>query len=200
VTLLFAEEMEKHWPGAQTNDSPWLTASEMARRLAHAPFDERRVGEEMRARLRPPPFNAQRNFRERDERWSAALAALAAPPANFISNYQAAVVLAPADRLLHASFAKLLEAAGKSADEAMQWAEVSRLLPHSPEGWPSLGRLARLYGDAARAKKFLQEALKQEPDAVDEFHETLRLRPNDERAQRMLEQATRSAAGAGAGR
>ena len=172
VALLFAEELEKHWPGGRTNNSAWLTEAEVARRLAYATFDERRVGEEMRARLQQPPFNAQSNFRQRDERWRAVLAALSAPPSSCVSNYQAAAVLAPDDWLLHANFARVLEAAGDNLDAAAQWTEVAHILPDSPEGWANLGRLARLGGDSTHAVNFIQEALKQQPDSVETLTES----------------------------
>ena len=167
MALLFAAELERHWPGARANDLPALTKAEVARRLAYTGFDQRRVGEEMRARLEQPPFNAQSNFRERDQRWAAALAVLSRPPASYVSNYQAALPLASADWVLRADFARLLEATGDSHGAASQWAEVSRLLPHSPEPWANLGRLARLSGDSARARDFLQTALKEQPDSVE---------------------------------
>jgi tetratricopeptide (TPR) repeat protein len=167
LALLFARELERHWPEARTNQSPWLTEAELARRLAYTAFDEQRVGEEMRARLQQPPFNAQSNFRARDEHWRAILATLSSAPASCVSNYQAAVALAPEDWLLCANFARLLEAAGDNSTAAVQWAEVSRLLPHSPEGWANLGSLARMAGDTERARNFLETALKQYPDSVE---------------------------------
>lgn len=166
LALLFAEEMERHWPESQTNNMPWLSEAEVAQRLAWTGFDERRIGEEMRARLQQPPFNSQSNFRARDERWRDTLASLSAPPARYISNYQAAIALTPEDWLLHANFAALLEDAGNNSGAAAQWAEVARLMPHSPEGWANLGRFAELAGDSERAKTFLEEALKQQPDSV----------------------------------
>ena len=167
LALLFGAELERHWPGTRTNDVPWLTEAEVKRRLADTGFDERRIGEEMRARLQQPPFNSQSNFRARDERWRATLAALSAPPASCRSNYEAAVALGPEDWVLRANFARLLEAAGDNPGGATQWAEVGRLLPHSPEPWANLGRLARLAGDPERANSFLQQALAQQPDSVE---------------------------------
>jgi tetratricopeptide (TPR) repeat protein len=166
VALLFAAEVEKHLSGTRINDSPWLTEAELAQRLAYTAFDEHRVGEEMRARMQQPPFNTQSNFRARDQRWRATLAALSAAPATCVSNYQAAVARAGEDWLLHANFARVLEAAGDNTNAATQWAEVSRLLPHSPEGWANQGRLARLAGDTTRAHNFLRTALKEQPESV----------------------------------
>lgn len=167
LALLFAAEIERHWPGEATNHSPWLTQAEVARRLAYTGFDERRIGEEMRARLQQPPFTTQSNFRVRDNRWREALAALSVPAATYISNYQAAIALAPGDWLLHADFAALLEEAADNSGAAAQWAEVSRLMPHSAEGWANLGRFAQLAGNTERAKGYLQEALRQQPDSVE---------------------------------
>jgi tetratricopeptide (TPR) repeat protein len=167
LALLFAAEMERHWPGGRTNDRPWLARTEVARRLACTEFDERRTDGEMRARLRQPPFNAQSNFRARDERWGAAIAALSAPAADCVSNYLAAVALAPGDWLLHAGFARVLEAAGDRPGAAGEWTAVSRLLPHSAEAWVNLGRLASLAGDTQRARECLEEALRQQPDSAE---------------------------------
>jgi Flp pilus assembly protein TadD/lysophospholipase L1-like esterase len=167
VASLFAEELERHWPGTRTNQLPWLTEPEVARRLAYTGFDEQRVGEEMRARMQQPPFNTQSNFRARDEHWRATLAALPSAPTGCVSNYQAAVALAPEDWLVRANFARLLEAADDNSSAATQWAEVSRLLPHSPEGWANLGSLARTAGDTEHARNFLQKALEQDPNSVE---------------------------------
>jgi tetratricopeptide (TPR) repeat protein len=166
VARLFAAGVEKRWPGARTNDSPWLTEAEVARRLACTGFDEGHVAEEMRARLQRTPFTEQSNFRARDERQGAMIAALSAPAAGGATNYQAAAALAPGDWVLHANFGRLLMAAGDNSNAAMECAEVTRLVPHSAEGWANLGRLARLAGETGRAKDCLQEALKQQPDSV----------------------------------
>ena len=171
LAVLFAAEVEKHWPGAQAQASPWLSEAEVARRLAFTDFDRRRVGEEMRARLQQAPFNTQSNFRQRDERWRETLSALSTPPAGFGASYQAATTLSPEDWLIHANFARLLEAAGDNPGATAQWMEVTRLLPHAPQAWASLGRLARAAGNEARAGEFLREGLKRRPDSVETLTE-----------------------------
>ena len=172
VALLFAAELEKHWPGGRTNNLPWLTKAQVAQQLAWTEFDERRVGEEMRVRLQQPPFNAQSNFRSREDAWQTTLSALTNRAVTCVSNYQAAVALAPADVLIHAHFARVLEASGDNAGAAAQWSEVSRLLPHSAQGWANLARLARMRGDAEPARGFIREALKQQPDSVETLTES----------------------------
>lgn len=69
-----------------------------------------------------------------------------------------------------------------------RWANLPRQCDSNP-GWAE----ARLnYGVAlARAGRYTE--------AVEEFRETLRLQPQDERAQQMLEQAARSMRTGGAG-
>ena len=171
VAVLLATELEKHWPGAPATASLWLSESEVARRLAFTEFDQRRVDLEVRARLQQRPFIAQSNFRRRDDYWRKNIDSLAAPPASFCSNYLAAVAIAPKDWVLHAHFAGLLEAANDSPRALEQWLEVTRLLPHYTQAWASLGQLARLAGDPARADAYLREGLKQQPDSVETLTE-----------------------------
>jgi tetratricopeptide (TPR) repeat protein len=171
LAVMFATEVEKHWPGTQAPASPWLSEAEVARRLAFTDFDQRRIDSEMRARLQQPPFTAQSNFRLRDEHWRETIAALSAPPASFSSNYLDAVAMAPEDWLLHANFARLLEAVEDKPRAIAQWLEVTRLLPHYTTAWASLGHLARISGDQAHAEEYLKEGLKQQPDSVETLTE-----------------------------
>lgn len=166
VARLFAAEVERHWTGETTNGLPWLTEAEVAWQLAYTDFDQAIIAEEMRARLRRPPFTAQSNFRERDEHWVATITALSSPLEACASNYQAAVAAAPGDWVLRANFGRLLMTTGNNSAAARECAEVTRLLPHSAEGWANRGRLARLAGEPSRAREFLQTALKLRPDSV----------------------------------
>lgn len=166
VARLFAAELERHWSGARTNDLPWLTEAEIAQRLAFTDFDQRLIGEEMRTRLRRPPFTAQSNFRARDERWGATIDSLSTPLVDCASNYQAAVTAAPGDWVLHAHFGRLLMTAGNYSVAAVENAAVTRLLPHSAEGWVNFALPSRLAGETIRAKESLQEALKLQPDSA----------------------------------
>jgi len=172
LAVEFANELEKHWPGASSSAAPWPAEAEVERRLAFTDFDQRRVDAVMRARLQQPPFTAQSNFRARDEHWRETIAALSAPPAADSSNYEAAIALAPDDWVLHADFAQLFEAAGDNSRATEQWLAVTRLLPHSPEAWDNLGRLARLAGNLEAAAGYLKEALKQQPDSVETLTES----------------------------
>lgn len=167
MARLFAAEIETRWPGTPTNNLPWLTEAEVAQRLAYTAFDKWRVTAEMRGRMQEPPFKTQSNFRARDDRWAATLAADKAVSSSIcISNYQSAVALAPNDWVLRANFTRLLMSVGDDSRAAIECAEVTRLMPHMAEGWANRARLARLAGDTRRAKDFFEEALKQQPDSI----------------------------------
>lgn len=168
AAALFAAAVEKALFGsAPPGSKVWLAESEVGRRLAFTDFDRERVGEEMRARLRQPPFSSQINFPERDEQWQQRLAALRALPTKFLPDYRAAVALAPDDWVLHAHFGRLLEAAGDASGATAQWQEVRRLLPHEPDAWFHLGDLAYSAARYAAADGLFREALKRRPDATE---------------------------------
>jgi len=199
VAGLFAAEIENKLSSrASSPSAPSLAEAEVARRLALTDFDRRRIAEEMRLRLRQPPFSSQLNALARDEQWQESLARLEAPPARFVAEYQAATVLAPKDWVLRANFGRLLEAAGDGSGAAVQWQEVANLLPDEPDPWFHLGNLAYDAGSYPRAQDLFREALKRKPDclealnglglslvaqgqakeAIGEFRKALRLSPS----------------------
>lgn len=168
VAALFAAEIEKKLTGlASSSRAPLAAEAEVARQLALTDFDRRRIGEEMRLRLRQPPFASQINSRTRDEKWQATLASLAAPSVRFIGEYEAALGLAPEDWVLRANYGRLLEAAGDAPAAARQWQEVARLLPHEPDSWFQLGNLAHNARSFAQAQDLFWEALKRKPDCLE---------------------------------
>lgn len=171
LAILFASELEKRWPGVRNNSSPWLTEAEVRRRLAFTDFDQRRVASEVRARLQQPPFSTQSNFRQRDELWRERIAGLSTPVLASASNYEAAIALSPQDWLLHANYARLLEAAGDNDQAAAQWHAVAGLLPHAAQAWANLGHLARVAGNTSQAENFLREGMKEQPDSVETLTE-----------------------------
>ena len=168
VAALFAAEIEKKLTGlAASSAAPWPAEADIARQLALTDFDRRRVGEEMRLRLRQPPFASQLNSQTRDEKWQATLARLEAPPARFIGEYQDALELAPEDWVLRANYGRLLEAAGDAPAATLQWQAVARLLPHEPDSWFHLGNLAYDARTFAQAQRLFEEALKRKPDSLE---------------------------------
>ncbi len=167
LAALFVPEVERALFGNHPSSFPLLAEAEVARRLGFTDFDRRRVLEEMRMRLQQPPFVSQSNFQERDGRLREALAAPAAPPAELVPEYRAALALAPDDSVLHAGFGRLLEAAGDGPGAAAQWKEVARLLPHEPEAWFQLGNFEHSAGRPAEAARFFQEALARKPNCTE---------------------------------
>lgn len=168
VAALFAAEIEKKLTGSASSiRAPLLAETEVGRQLALTDFDRRRIGAEMQLRLRQPPFNSQINSRTRDEKWQETLTRLEAPPARFVGEYQTALKLAPEDWVLHANFARLLEAAGDEPAAALQWQAVVRLVPQEPDAWFKLGNLAYNEGSFTQAQGFFQEALNRQPDLIE---------------------------------
>jgi len=168
VAALFAAEIEKKLTGlASSSGAPLPAEADVARQLALTDFDRRRVAEEMRLRLRQPPFASQLNSRSRDEKWQETLALPEAPPARLIGEYQAALGLAPEDWVLRANYGRLLETAGDAPAATLQWQEVARLLPYEPDAWFHLGNLAYNARSFAQAQGLFREALKRKPDCLE---------------------------------
>jgi tetratricopeptide (TPR) repeat protein len=168
VAALFAAEIEKKLTGiAASSDAALPAEADIARQLALTDFDRRRVGEEMRMRLRQPPFAAQLNSKARDESWQETLARLKAPPERFIGEYQAALEFAPEDWVLRANYGRLLEAAGDEPAAALQWQAVARLMAFEPDSWFHLGNLAYDARTFAQAQRLFEEALKRKPDFLE---------------------------------
>jgi len=196
LAMLLVPAVERELFG-HSDAEPGVTEAEVARQLAFTDFDRERVDEEMRLRLRQPPFSSQSNSQERDRRWQSRIEALHASPKGCAPEYREAVAQAPDDWVLHANFGGLLEAADDSTGASNQWREVSRLLPHKGEAWFHLGNLAYSAGAYNDAREFFQQALLRNPtspealsglglceaemgranDALRDFETALRLNP-----------------------
>jgi Flp pilus assembly protein TadD len=84
---------------------------------------------------------------------------------------------------IHFELGRALARVGREAEALGEFAQAVRLKPELADAHLN-------YGVAlARSRRF--------SEAVAEFRETLRLNPRDQRAQRMLEQAARSAGSGG---
>ncbi|SPE59212.1 conserved hypothetical protein [Verrucomicrobia bacterium] len=166
LATLFAAEIEKTWPG-RPESGPLLDEMEVARRLAFTDFDRHRIGEEMRARLRQPPFSSQCNFQQRDQEWGRRLETMRTPASELIPAYRTALALAPQDWMLHANFAALLRAAAEVTAAAAEWQQVARLAPFHPQAWLNLGQLAHDTGDNADAERFLRQGLELKPESAE---------------------------------
>jgi len=164
VARLFASEIEREILTPVAKGAPeMLTEEEVAKRLAFTDFERRRVFEEMRARLQQPPFSAQSNFKERDEKWREVLEGLTAGAKDCLPQYAEALALRTNDWALHANYARALEAAGDSQAAALEWQKVVRLMPHEPEGWFQWGNLALNGKNFSEAQRLFREVLKRNP-------------------------------------
>jgi len=142
----------------------WLAEEELRARLAFTGFDERRVAEEMRSRLRQAPFTSQLDHQARDEALRQALTRPEIAPRTMAPIYVRALASAPDDPVLRAGFARLLEAAGDDRDAATQWHEYTRLLPLEPDGWYHLGNLEYSAGRLPQAGEWFRRALESRAD------------------------------------
>jgi tetratricopeptide (TPR) repeat protein len=169
LATLLLPEVERQLFGQTADANPVLRLSEsdMARRLAFTDFDRGRVAEEMRARLRQPPFSEQSNYAERDGGLTRQLAVLTNSPASSLTNYVDAIRLATNDWVLRANLARVLEAAGQETNAWAQWEQVTRLMPHEPGAFFQLGNLARNRGSLAEAEGWFEESLKRRPNTLE---------------------------------
>ncbi len=145
-----------------------LPAEECARRLAFTDFNRYRVLDEVRERLRQPPFNAQLNNVERDARLGRELAKLdRASFSNAVQMYEQAVERSPDDAVLHENYATLLQDFGREPDAQKHWHRVIELLPHSEVGFYGLANLLDAQGHSMEAVAFFREALRRRPQAAE---------------------------------
>ena len=166
IALLFAREIEKQIT-APASPGSLPDESEVRRRLAFSGFDQRRVGEEMRQRLQQPPFNAQSNFKLRDERWRERLASLDKSRSSDLDQYRQALAAAPDDWVLEAGFAHLLEAAGDPAAAKPHWQHVTTLLPGEADAWFHLANLAYTAQNLAQAESLFRKAIERSPRPIE---------------------------------
>ncbi len=170
VARMFATEIEKKLMSQAVftnSNAPVLAEADVARQLAFTDFDRLRIGEEMRLRLQQPPFTSQINSQARDEQWQKALAQLETSPAGADEEYQAALNHAPDDWVLHANYARLLEAGNEDSAAMRQWQEVARLLPYEPDAWFQLGNLAYTARAFTDAQGYFRKALELKPDLLE---------------------------------
>ncbi len=146
-------------PSSASNAPPLLTESDVAKSLAFTEYEQRRVYTEMRARLQQPPFSAQSNFKERDERWRLATEALKGGAADCLPQYRDALALHPRDWMLHAHYARALEAAGDKTNAAAEWQSLTQLVPQEPDAFFALGNLALDGRDYVEAERLFREVL-----------------------------------------
>lgn len=143
-----------------------IDSTECERRLALTDFNRHRVLDEVRERLRQPPFNRQLGHREREERLAAALAKLdRASLTNAVAIYTQALARSPEDAVLHENFATLLQDFGREEEALGHWRRVVELLPHNEQGWFGLANLLDATGRSGDAIPMFREALLRRPNS-----------------------------------
>lgn len=152
----------------RTNSVDLPGPGEIARSLAYTPYDERRIVEEMRQRMRQPPFTLQLNHPGRDALLTERLRdLLEEPPQAHLPAYREAIQRFPDDWVLHARFARLLESCGDMPEARAEWEIVARLMPHVPDPKFHLGDIALGEGKPQEAIPFFLDALRLKPGSVE---------------------------------
>jgi tetratricopeptide (TPR) repeat protein len=179
VARCLAEAVEQAMPelqgGKDASAANWLSAAACRDALALTAWDERRVWAEMLARVRQPPFTNQADSARREERWEERLreldAALAAGAlATGTDMYGAALAARPDDWVLRESFARFLQAHGRSEEAEAQWREAVALAPHHAAGYSGLGDVLDAMGRHAEALRCHQTVVELQPDSVEAHH------------------------------
>lgn len=143
-----------------------LDSVECARRLALTDFNLHKVLDEVRERLRQPPFNRQLGHREREERLVTAMAKLdRASLTNAMALYTQAIARSPDDAVLHENVATLLQDFGREEEALKHWRRVVELLPHNEQGWFGLANLLDATGRPTDAIPMFREALLRRPNS-----------------------------------
>lgn len=154
--------------GEATSTAKLLSADECARRLAFTDFNRFRLLDEVRERLRLPPFNTQLNHAERETRLGHELAKLdRASFTNAVQMYEQAIARSPDDAVLHENFATLLQDFGREPDAQQHWRRVIELLPHSEVGYFGLANLLDAEGRSEEAVALYREALRLRPRSAE---------------------------------
>jgi tetratricopeptide (TPR) repeat protein len=171
-----AAKIETAWPAllgtARTNTDALLSKEECARRLAFTDWDQYQVLDEMLKRLGQPPFTQQLDHQSRDARLTKARDALQpmvhGEALSMASDrYRQALILAPADWVLHEHYAKLLEGSGDPPAAEKEWRKVIELMPHYAPAYYSLGNVLDGQGKSAEAIHFFEQALHRRPESIE---------------------------------
>ena len=155
----------------------WLSGEECAERMGYTLLHEVRILEEMRLRLRRPPFREQSNAREREE-W---LSQRIEEGRRQLTGEKAAAAFARYGELLRSKggdwrvrkrYVDLLESAGKVKEAGDGMERVVEVLSHRPEMWYQLGRLRNREKDRLAAERALRKALEIREDYA-QAHQSL---------------------------
>lgn len=143
-----------------------------ARRLAVTDLDRYRVLDEVRQRLRQPPFAGQFGAEAREARLRGNLERLrpadaAAGLAEARAIYEAALARAPGDWVLRENYATLLQDHDQPKAAEVQWRKVIELLPHDERAYYSLANVLDAQGRSGEALPFFYEALRRRPGSFE---------------------------------
>ena len=170
----FFHEIVRSLPAAVTNQAGvgFPSLADCAHRLAWTDWDRLQVYEEVRKRLRQPPFTAQFGYEQRDREGRQRIEELTASLTperirDIVTLYEEATRRHPDDWVLRENFANLLEANGETGRAIEQWREVARLLPHETQAQYHLGNLLDTLGRSEEALVYFRTVLVRNPASVE---------------------------------
>lgn len=147
----------------------WLSEAEVRERLGYTVFHERGTWEEVRHRLRQPPFSDQIGHLDRDRRLTEGIRELSSELNRPLleaarRNYRRQIEAHPEEWPLRRQFAVLLDSAGDLPGAIDEYREIIKTLPHHPEPHFRLGALYNRTKQWPEAERHLRQALELRSD------------------------------------
>lgn len=165
-------EVVESWLGRrgwESSGADWLSELDCGTRLGLTDWARFEVLDNVRRRLRQPPFTGTEQVRllvrEADREWQEVRQRLTAERAARAREILGrAVSQRPRDFRLHELRAQFLEATGDLAGAREAWSEVAQLIPHHHLGWFQEGRLLARLGRWQEAEVALRRAVRIRPE------------------------------------
>lgn len=170
-----AEALEEGLPESVRSGAPterWLSAEEVAERIAYTDWDRRGIERQILELMLRPPFTLQAGHDEQIAERRTELAELdaSAGPAEALPLYERAVLRRPDDPSLTRRYAELLAATGNYAQAVAQWDRLLAHLPGRPAWLLARGAALREAGRSDEALADYQAAVAEDPlDAQAQF-------------------------------
>lgn len=161
--LELAKEIEKTL--GFTSALPWLSEEACAAALGFSSFHRREILQEMRLRLRTPPFQKQFGHDKREAEIDAAIEQLGeqlvpAAAQRLEETYRELMAKNPNDWVLRQQFAFLLGSLNELKAAAAQWEAVVNAIPHDPASRFQLGAMRNRLEQWTAAETALREAIR----------------------------------------
>jgi tetratricopeptide (TPR) repeat protein len=184
----FADQVAKLLPAsiAAKDTGSWDSADICDRRLALTIWDRFRIWEVIRNRIEEAPFIGESDHTTLAKMHDVELDEIRAresseTPAQAREMYRQALASSPDDHLLHANFARFLQAAGDLPGAIEEAQRVRELQPQLSGTYYYVGALLARAGKTSQAADYLSRALAIQGDSVDALNELGLIRANQQK-------------------